>query len=225
MDIVVKIAKSLGSMDLSVLIGIGIFFVFLVLLILKGSILQTGLRIFTKKKYGFYFMIIPTFLAIFVNMILLFISYIVISTKFDIDILELIIQFLFNTLTDFKPILYILLTLIIAEVIFILIQSFILKLVTFDIFKSIKKLFSKLFNLFAKFSKKSKEEPVMLGDGTNNEIKNEIVSNDTTQEIETTNVRPSFVNGLLAGLFCFSIMVFLSIILLYVGEKLGGKLK
>lgn len=210
MDVVVKIAKSLGSMNLGVLIGIGVFFVFLILLTLKGSILQTGLRIFNKKKYGFYFMIIPTFLAILVNMILLFMAYLVVVTKFDINIVEVAVQFLFNALTDFKPILYIILAVIIAEVIFLIIQAFILKLVTFDIYKSIK-------NLINKIAKKEKAENEIQDNNTNSTY--ELTKN--TQEIETTNVKPSFVNGLLAGLFCFSIMVFLTIILLYIGERIG----
>lgn len=213
MDVVVKIAKSLGSMNLGVLIGIGVFFVFLILLTLKGSILQTGLRIFNKKKYGFYFMIIPTFLAILVNMILLFIAYLVVVTKFDINIVEVAVQFLFNALTDFKPILYIILAVIIAEVIFLIIQAFILKLVTFDIYKSIK-------NLIKKIVKKEKSESEMQNNSTDDTY--ELAEN--TQEIETTNARPSFVNGLLAGLFCFSIMVFLTIILLYIGERIGTSL-
>lgn len=214
MDVVVKIAKSLGSMNLGVLIGIGVFFVFLILLTLKGSILQTGLRIFNKKKYGFYFIIIPTFLAILVNMILLFMAYIVVVTKFDINIIEVAVQFLFNALTDFKPILYIILAVIIAEVIFLIIQAFILKLVTFDIYKSIKNLINKIAN---KIPKKEKSENEIQDNNTNSTY----VLTENTQEIETTNVRPSFVNGLLAGLFCFSIMVFLTIILLYIGERIG----
>lgn len=214
MDVVVKIAKSLGSMNLGVLIGIGVFFVFLILLILKGSILQTGLRIFNKKKYGFYFMIIPTFLAILVNMILLFMAYLVVVTKFDINIVEVGMQFLFNALTDFKPILYIILAVIIVEVLFLIIQAFILKLVTFDIYKSIKNLINKIAN---KIPKKEKSENEIQDNNTNSTY----VLTENTQEIETTNVRPSFVNGLLAGLFCFSIMVFLTIILLYIGERIG----
>lgn len=218
MDVVIKIAKSLGSMNLGVLIGVGVFFIFLILLTLKGSILQTGLRIFNKKKYGFYFMIIPTFLAILVNMILLFIAYLVVVTKFDINIVEVAVQFLFNALTDFKPILYIILAVIIAEVIFLIIQAFILKLVTFDIYKSIKK----LFKLITKKSKEP-EKQMLTGDIKNNiQINTEL--NATTQEVELTNTKPSYVNGLLAGLFCFSIMVFLTIILLYAGEVVGSKL-
>lgn len=214
MDVVMKIAKSLGGMNLNVLIGIGIFFVFLILLILKGSILQTGLRIFTKKKYGFYFMLIPTFLAILVNMILLFISYIIVVTKLDINIVEVGIQFLFNALTDFKPILYIILAIIIAEVIFLIIQAFILKLVTFDIYKSIKNLINKIAN---KISKKENTEDKIQDNNTNNTYK----LNGNIPEVNVTNTRPKFVNGLLAGLFCFSIMVFLTIILLYIGERIG----
>lgn len=217
MDVVIKIAKSLGSMNLGVLIGIGVFFIFLILLTLKGSILQTGLRIFTKKKYGFYFMIIPTFLAILVNMILLFIAYLVVVTRFDINIVEVAVQFLFNALTDFKPILYIILAVIIAEVIFLIIQAFILKLVTFDIYKSIKNLIKKIAN---KISKKGKSKSETQNNSTNDTY--ELTEN--TQGIETTNARPSFANGLLAGLFCFSIMVFLTIILLYIGERIGTSL-
>lgn len=208
MDAVVKIVKSLGGIDLGRLLGVGVFFIFLVLLILKGSILQTGLRIFTKKKFGFYFMVIPTFLAILLNMILLFIAYIVV-TKININIVEVGIQYLFNSLTDFKPLLHIILVLIIAEVVFLVIQPFILKLVTFDIYNSIKKLFKSI-------TKKSK--------GTENNVQIDAELNATTQEIEIANTRPSYVNGLLAGLFCFSIMVFLTIILLYVGELIGSKL-
>lgn len=216
MDVIMKIAKSLSGMNLNVLIGIGIFFVFLVLLVLKGSILQTGLRIFTKKKYSFYFMLIPTFLAILVNMILLM-SYIIVVTKFDINIVEVVVQFLFNALTDFKPILYIILGVFIAEVLFLIIQAFILKLVTFDIYKSIKNLFNKITN---KFSKKENTENKIQN--INTDIQYEFSEN--TQNEEITNVRPKFVNGLLAGLFCFSIMVFLTIILLYIGETIGIKL-
>lgn len=214
MDVVVKIAKSLGSMNLGVLIGIGVFFVFLILLILKGSILQTGLRIFNKKKYSFYFMIIPTFLAILVNMILLFMAYLVVVTKFDINIVEVAVQFLFNALTDFKPILYIILAVIIAEVIFLIIQAFILKLVTFDIYKSIKNLIHKIAN---KISKKGKSESETQDNNTNETY--ELAKN--APEANVTNAKPKFANGLLAGLFCFSIMVFLTIILLYIGERIG----
>lgn len=217
MDVIVEIAKSLGGMNLGVILGIGIFFVFLILLILKGSILQTGLRIFTKKKFGFYFMIMPTFLAIFTNMILLFASYLVITFKFDINILDLTIQFLFNTLTDFQPIIYILLVLLIAEVLFIIIQAFILKLVTFDLSQSIKK----LFRLITKKGSKTAEK---LDNNEDNAILENSKPEESTQLTSDIVTRPSYVSGLLAGLFCFSIMVFLTIILLYIGEMIGSKL-
>ena len=128
MDFLIRIAKNLAGMNLGVLFCIGIFIVFLVLLILKGSILQTGIRIFAKKKYSFYFMILPTFLSILTNMILLFISYIVL-TKNNIDILELALQYLFNSVSDFKQILYIIIAAISSEVLFLIIQAFILKLI------------------------------------------------------------------------------------------------
>ncbi len=208
MDFAIKAAEFVGNMNINVLLSIGIFIVFLILLILKGSILQLGLRLFTKKKHGFYFMIIPTFLAIVTNMILLFASYIVI-TRLNINIVEILIQYLFNSLVDFKPILNILLVLLAAEVIFIIIEAFILKLVTFDICDSIKKLFSKIF-------KKAKSES-----DENNEIENN--SNYLIEVNEEQITRPSFINGLLAGLFCFSIMFFLTIILLYIGETIGSR--
>ena len=75
------------------------------------------------------------------------------------------------------------------------IQAFVLKLITFDIVKAIKKLYCKI-------------------------AKKEFVEN-LEEEPETTHL--TYVNGLLSGLFCFAIMFFLSIILVYVGEMLGGK--
>lgn len=210
MDVITKIAKTLGSIDLSLLIGIGAFIVYLILLILKGSILQTGLKIFTKKKYNFYFMIIPTFLAILTNILLLSFAYLVIVAKFDINILEVIIEYLFNSLIDFTPVLYIILAIIISEVLFLIIQAFILKLVTFDLIKSIKKVFSKITNTDKRDFKQDVLEDMEV--------------NAETKQVEEINTRPTFVNGLLAGLFCFSIMFFLTIILLYIGEVIGARI-
>lgn len=210
MDVITKIAKSLGSIDLGLLIGIGVFVVYLILLILKGSILQTGLKIFTKKKYDFYFIVIPTFLAILTNVILLGFAYLIITAKFDINIIEVMVQYFFHSLTDYTPVLYIILAVIISEALFITIQAFILKLVTFDLIKSIKILINKISQ---KISKK--------GNTNEQELPQEL---EETKELNTISARPTFVNGLLAGLFCFSIMFFLTIILLYIGELIGGSL-
>lgn len=206
MDFLISVAKNLGGMNLGVIFGIGIFLVFLVLLILKGSILQTGIRIFARKKYSFYFMIIPTFLSILTNMILLFVSYIIL-TKNDVNVLEIIFQYIFNSISDFKQILYIIIALIASEVIFLIIQAFILKLVNFDIYKSIKSIFVKNSN---ENDKNANQEDDLFDEDLDD------------SEICTTN-KLSFVNGLLAGVFCFAIMFFLTVILLYIGTLIGPK--
>ena len=212
MDFLIRIVKNLAGMNLGVLFCVGIFIVFLVLLILKGSILQTWIRIFAKKKYSFYFMILPTFLSILTNMILLFISYIVL-TKNNIDILELALQYLFNSVSDFKQILYIIIAAISSEVLFLIIQAFILKLINFDLYKSIK-------NIFVKGNKSDNTDAT---DDIISISEDDMFSDDAENISEDTPSKLSFINGLLAGIFCFSIMFFLTVILLYMGSLIGSK--
>ena len=212
MNFLIDIAKKLLNMNPVFLFSIAAFVVFLVLLVLKGSILQTGIRIFTKKRYDFSFMIMPTLLSILTNMILLFISYVILTNN-NIDILELTIQYLFDSVTDFKQILYIIIAVVASELVFLIIQTFILKLVDFDVYKSIKKLFVKNAD---SNNIESTEEII----GT---VSNDTFLDDENKMAEDTPSKLSFVNGLLSGVFCFSIMFFLTIILLYIGTLIGTK--
>ena len=88
-------------------------------------------------------MIIPTFLALILNAILIFIAYLIITAN-GIDVIELAFGYVFKSLENYTQIIYILLALLGAEVIFLIIQAFILKLITFDIIKCIKKLYCKI---------------------------------------------------------------------------------
>lgn len=193
MDSILNMLKNLDSTDFGIIIGVLAALVFIILLIIKGTILQLGIRILTKKRVAFYYMILPTFLALITNAILIFISYLIITAN-GIDIIETAFAYLFKSVSDYTHIIYILLAILGTEVIFLIIQAFVLKLITFDWIKSIKKLYCKI-------------------------VKKEFVEN-TEEEPET--IKLTYLNGLLSGLFCFAIMFFLSIILIYVGEALGS---
>jgi len=194
MDSIINLLKNLDSTDIGIIIGIVAVIAFILILIIKGTILQLGIRILTKKRVAFYYMIIPTFIALLTNAILIFIAYLIVTAN-GIDVIETAFAYLFKSLTDYTHVIYILLALLGAEILFLVIQAFILKLITFDIIKAIKKLYCKI-------------------------AKKEFVDN-TDEEPETTKL--TYVNGLLSGLFCFAIMFFLSIILIYIGELSGGK--
>ncbi|MBR5227467.1 MAG: hypothetical protein IKV94_02400 [Clostridia bacterium] len=200
MELLKNLADMLQGANLNLLISIAATLVFLLLLILKGTILQTGIRIVTKRKIDFYFMVIPTFLAIIVNTLLLLCGYLVL-TYYNIDILDNIINLLFHAVSDFTQIIYILLAFLGAEIIFILIQGVILKLIKFDIVLSIKKLIQKV----SKKSEESQEQQVQLI--------------EPEEEIDN-----SYLTGILSGLFCFAIMFFLTIILIYIGSLIGKNL-
>jgi len=194
MDVIINFVKNLDSTDIGIIVGIVAILAFIILIIVKGTILQLGIRILTKKRVAFYYMIIPTFLSFILNIGLIFIAYLIITAK-GIDVIEIAFGYIFKSISDYTQIIYILLALLGAEVLFLIIQAFILKLITFDIVKCMKKLYCKIAK--KEFVEKTDEEP------------------------ETT--RLTYINGLLSGLFCFAIMFFLSIILVYIGETLGGK--
>lgn len=193
MDSIMNMLKNLDSTDFGIIIGILGVLAFIVLLIIKGTILQLGIRILTRKRVAFYYMLLPTFLSLVTNALLIFVTYLIITAN-GIDIIEIAFAYLFKSISDYTSIIYILLALLGAEVIFLLIQAFILKLITFDWIKMIKKLYCKI-------------------------AKKEFIDN-LEEEPETTNL--TYLNGLLSGLFCFAIMFFLSIILIYIGELLGS---
>lgn len=193
MDSILNILKNLDSTDIGIIIAIAGIIAFILILIIKGTILQLGIRILTKKRVAFYYMVIPTFLSLITNGIFLVISYIILTAN-DINIIEIAFGYLFKSISDYSQIIYIILAFLGAEVLFIIVQAFILKLITFDICKCIKKIYCKI-------------------------AKKEYLEN-LEQEPETTKL--TYVNGLLSGLFCFAIMFFLSIILIYFGELLSG---
>lgn len=211
MDFLISAAKSLNSTSFNIIIGIGVFILFLILMIIKGSIFQSGIKILTKRKPNFCYMIIPSCLSVITNMLLLVLAYIFLIEK-GINVLDTIVAYMFDSLTDFTPLLYIIITLVVCEVIFIIIQAFILKLITFDIYASIKKLVYKITKKQDKYEKNEYEDTLTLVP-----VNDDSVSNMAPRPL-------SFANGLLTGFFCFSIMFFLTIILIYIGESIGPML-
>lgn len=213
MENIINIVKNLNFEVVFIVCGI---ILFLILIILKGTFLQTGLRILTKRKNNFYYFVIPTFLAIILNMLLLFTSYILI-TKNGINLLDMLISYLFKSPLNYKDVIYVILAFFISEVLFIIIQAFILKLLPFDIIKSIKNLCIWIINKITKKSTEAKSE----NSNENNTQDTIALAPIELEDIESPIERPSFVNSLLSGLFCFAIMFFLTIILLYIGEAIG----
>ena len=188
------------------------FFVLLllILIILVGSFEQLAINIVSKKKVEFVAIMLPALFTIISFIAVYFLAYIILNI---LNINTLNILFSLFMKWDYEPVnvVYISITLVIATLLFILLQAFCLKLINIDYIKIWKGISSKL--------PKKQNEPLSLGGKT---LQQGAVSVDLVKYSKYEKI--SFFNASVASLFSFSIIFFLTILLFFIGKYIGGRI-
>lgn len=171
-----------------------ILFILLLLITVLSTIIELALKLVIKQKYEQYSFVLPSFLSIIIWAIIFFIMFYLLNKLYDINIFTILFESIVFKTYSHSDILKILLFFVMFSFVGILIQSFCLLTVNID--------YLKLSN-YIKFKFNKKE---------NSTEKGLIIDEEK---------RLTYLNSLVTSLFIYSLVFFMIIFLLAIGNYLS----
>lgn len=187
--------------------------ILLLILITIGTIQEFTLWVVTRKKHEFVVMLVPSLVSLITFSITVFLTHYIL-TLFNINIINILYSEIMNFEYNFNSFIGMILGLVIFSVVYIILQAFCLKLVNID--------YNKIYD-FIKYKIFKKDE--IKGLGASAEKQNDKACIDLTHNALPTlpTTQTPFFHYIAASLFSFSICVFSTSLLIYIGMVIGEK--
>ncbi|MDD2627479.1 MAG: hypothetical protein PHR25_01385 [Clostridia bacterium] len=208
-----------------------VLLILLLLLVTIGSVQQASIFIVSGKKIEFVNMLLPSLLSILSFTFILFVANFILN-KLKINAFDFIYYNIMNWEYTFNNTLLVFITIFVSFIVFILLQAYILKLVTLDY----KKIWEKTYKFFiTKVFKKTIKKTLTA---SSDEISNNEHSEPSEKEkvsIDLSKIIPSenqninnekqllFFHILSASLFSFSLVFFAILFFMFIGIRFGNK--